>query len=95
MLTDLPKADRKGLVAAATLLYKSGAEPSPAPTTGHYTRAQQRQALRAVGWRGAGAKRHNVVKKLYAAHQAVLIDEALGAAKERVEHPVRSRLRRS
>jgi hypothetical protein len=101
MIEDLSRSRRKELLSAATTLLKSGAEPSgEAPE--HYTRAQVRQAQRAVGNRGAKARRANPEKHMKRTIEGarrvarvVMTDELLDVAKDRVEHPIRSRLRRS
>ncbi len=102
VLDDLSRPRRKDLVSAATALYKSGAEPNPVGVEGVPSRAELRRAARALGHRGSKSARQNpdraarqqqaMAKKVA---QAVLLDDALLAAKDRVEHPVRSRLRRS
>jgi hypothetical protein len=94
MLDELEKGRRKELIKAATRLHKSGAEPNEAPVPERYTRAQLRQAKRALGWRGSKTNRHNVVKRLPQVMETVMLDEALSVAKDRVEHPLSSRLRR-
>lgn len=92
MLAELPKGQRKEIVRAATKLYKSGAQPNLSAAS-HPTRAQRRQAARALGWRGAKA-RHHRRDRLRQVQAVVAVDEALGAAKERVERPIRARLKR-
>jgi hypothetical protein len=101
MIEDLSKARRKELVSAATALYKSGAEPSE-DGPGRITRVQIRQAQRAIGNRGAKARRadpakhqRRVFEGARRVAQVVMADEALTLAKDRVAHPIRSRLRRS
>ena len=101
MLEQVSKGHRKELVRAATEFYKSGAEPSPDAAPEHFTRAQVRQAQRALGNRGTKARRANPAKHARAVVlrssevvRVVLADEALGVAKQRVEHPLMSRLRR-
>lgn len=94
MLDALSKSRKRELVGAAMALYKSGAEPNPEVLRDHYSRAELRQAARAYGWRGKKAKRQNIARGVQRVYEAVLIDEALSAAKDRVEHPVASRLRR-
>ena len=95
MIENLSKERRRELMNAAVELYKSGAEPSPEiEPKDHYTRAELRQAARAFGWRGKKAKRQNIVARAADVRRAVLLDEALHAAEERVAHPIRSRLGR-
>lgn len=94
-LDQFDKGERKQVVKAATRLYKSGAEPSEPVEPRPLRRYEQRQLARALGWRGSKAKRQkNVTKRLEEVRQALVVDDALIAAKERVEHPVRSRLKR-
>jgi hypothetical protein len=94
VLEQASKDVRREVVKAATRLYKSGAEPSEGPAPVHLNRAEIRQTARAMGWRGKKAKRQNVVRRSVEIRRAVLVDEALGLAKERVDHPVRSRLKK-
>ena len=50
---------------------------------------------RALGWRGSKAKRQkDVGVRLEQVRQVLVVDDALAAAKERVEHPIRSRIKR-
>jgi hypothetical protein len=85
---------RKEIVKAAVRLHKSGAEPAVPGVPDRPSRSQRRQAARALGWRGSKASRHNIVREVDRVRRVVAVDEALVAAKDRVEHPVRSRLRR-
>lgn len=95
VLDNLSRERRKELMGAAVELYKSGGEPSETPVKDHYTRAELRQAARAFGWRGKKAKRQNLERGFAQVRDAVLVDQALTKAKDRVEHPIASRLRRS
>lgn len=96
MLSDLEKDQRKDLLKAGTRLVKSGVAPtsvSDAPRA--LNRAQMRQAQRALGYRGSKAKRHNLQRGQARLRQVLLVEEVLDAAQDRIDHPVRSRLRRS
>lgn len=100
MLEQVSKGPRKELVAAAGVLYKSGAEPSPLEPRVPKTRAELRQLGRALGHHGSKSAKKNPerhARRLQRANaqvwQAVMVDEALAAAKDRAEHPLRSRLR--
>ena len=100
MIEGLSKDRRKELMQGATELYKSGAAPLPDDVDTTPNRARVRQAQRAEGNRGVKAQRHNpakhqrrVVAGKIKVSQAIMLDEALHAAKDRVEHPIRSRLR--
>jgi hypothetical protein len=89
------RENRKDLMAGAVALLKSGAEPSSDIKVGRGTRAQRRQAARAMGWRGKKAGRQNFERNIAKVRNAVMVDESLHLAQDRIEHPVRSRLRRS
>ena len=94
-LHDVDKSQRKELMQAGTRLYKSGVNPTtPAAPHVHLTRAQNRQFQRALGYRGSKAKRHNMERQQKKFRQVMAVEEVLEAAQDRVEHPVRSRLRR-
>ncbi len=94
MIERLPADSRRQIVKAAGQLYRSGAEPTPQGTPHTPNRAEMRQMARALGWRGAKAKRQNFAKRLPEVAKAVLVDEALGEAKFRAEHPILSRVGR-
>ena len=100
MIEGLTKQRQKELLGAAVELLKSGAEPSPDDVVPDNSRAARRQVQRAAGNRGSKtAKRnpHRHENRLRAGgervRKAVLLDDALHAAKNRVDHPVLSRLR--
>lgn len=95
VLDDASRKNRRALMAAAVELHKSGAQPTTTEVPAHPTRAQRRQAARAFGWRGKKAKRQRFDRGFEQVARAVLVDDALAKAKDRVEHPLRSRLRRS
>ena len=95
MLEEVAKAQRKELVRAGTRLVKSGVAPTGKPPEGRtLTRAEQRQAQRALGYRGSKAKRHNFQRQQAKLRQVLTVEEVLDAAQDRIDHPVRSRLRR-
>lgn len=95
LLSEIPKAKRKELVQAGTKLYKSGITPTaPAAPDAHLTRAQQRQTLRALGYRGSKAKRHNIDRQKAKFQQVLAVEQVLDHVEDRINHPVRSRLRR-
>ena len=95
VLDNLSRERRKELMSVAVEFHKSGAEPSDTPLKDHYTRAELRQAARAFGWRGKKAKRQNLERGFAKVGEATRVDEALVMAKDRVQHPIKSRLRRS
>ncbi len=101
VLDQASKPIRKDLMRAAVELHKSGAEPSETPLKEHYSRAELRRAARALGWKGEKTARDHperaarrVKARVTEVRRAVLVDQGLASAKDRVEHPVRSRLRR-
>lgn len=101
-LAGISKERQRELMGAAVELYKSGAEPNDVAPKEHYTRAELRQAARAFGWKGTKSARSNparAARRVATAREkvtkAVLVDSALTMAKDRVEHPIASRLRRS
>lgn len=100
LLAQFDKDERRAVVKAATRLYKSGAEPNDSPLPEYPTRAQVRQAQRALGHRGSKSAKKNPerhARRLQRGADDLLrvlaVDEALAAAKDRVEHPIKSRLR--
>lgn len=100
MIEGLSKERRKEVLGAAVDLYKSGADPSPDGVTPDTSRASVRRAERAAGNRGAKTAQKNPARHARSlqagaqrVRQAVLVDEALHDAKDRVEHPIASRLR--
>jgi hypothetical protein len=93
--TRAAKRRQKDIDQAATRLLKSGVLPSAsAEGEVHLTRTQQRQLMRSLGWRGSKAQRHNVERGLKRFGEVMLVEQALDRAQDRVDHPVRSRLRR-
>ena len=100
MIESLSKQRQKELIQGATELFKSGAVPNPRDIDTTPNRARVRQAQRAEGNRGAKTRRHNpakhqrrVVAGKMKTTEAILLDEGLQVAKDRVEHPIRSRIR--
>ena len=83
---------RKEVVAAATRLYKSGVLPTE-PKEGQLTRVQRRQLERALGYRGSKAKRHNTKRQMAKFREVMAVEQVLDIAQDRVEHPIRARLR--
>ena len=101
VLDGASRVNRRALSAAATELYKSGAEPNTTAAPEHPTRAQVRQAQRALGYRGSKTVQKNphrhqnrVRTGVVKVGRAVLVDEQLTKAQARVNHPLKSRLRR-
>ena len=99
MIEDLSRARRREVLSAGVELLKSGGVPSPDGPPPRPTRAQIREARRAIGNRGTKTAKNNPHRhenRLRAGgvrvQRAVLVDDALHAAKDRVEHPIRSRL---
>ena len=93
MLEKVSKSERKDLQRTATRLYKSGARPTTVERTAPLRRFEKRQVARAAGWRGSKATRQKA-SRLRDIQQAILVDDLMVAAEDRVQHPVRSRLRR-
>jgi hypothetical protein len=60
----------------------------------HLNQAQKRQLQRSLGYRGSKARRHTIERDSKKFANVLGVELALDAAKERIEHPVRSRLRR-
>lgn len=95
VLEQLDKSRQKEVIKAATEAYKTGIRPtSTEDAPEHLTRAQFRQLQRALGYRGSKAKRHNIERQRKEFQKVLLIEESLDRGQDRVEHPIRSRLRR-
>jgi len=95
MLDQLSRGRRKEVLKAAGDAYKSGLLPTPTPSVQRpLARHEQRQLMKALGWRGTKAKRHTVERDARKFVQVMAVEEALDRAKERVEHPIAARLRR-
>lgn len=101
LLDSASRENRRDLVEKAVELYKSGAEPSSDDVVPAHSRAAMRQAQRAAGNRGTKTATKNPVRHVrrlqtgaVKIRRAVLVDEALHVAQDRVEHPIKSRLRR-
>ena len=101
ILDGLEKTRRREVVKMAETAYKSGAEPSTVEMTGPRTRAERRQLARAMGIKGSKSVRRDpekamrrLGKRAQEIDRALMGDAALLLAQERVQHPLRSRLRR-
>ena len=95
MLDELDKARRKEVIAVAKQAYLSGLEPTAAPAEiRSLKRHELRQIERAGGFRGNKAKRHTMTRDLPKLRNTLAVEEVLDAAKDQVDHPIRSRLRR-
>lgn len=101
-LDQFTKKERREIMRAATRAVKSGVEPSsPIETPESIPRYQQRQMARALGNRGSKSAKKNpermarqTEERREQLRQVLVVDDALQAAQERVEHPIRSRLKR-
>ena len=96
VLSELDKKRRKEVIQAATNLNKSGIKPTPALVDPNYkmSKKELRRLQRAMGYRGSKAKRHNIERQTKKLQQVLMVEEALDAAQERMDHPLRSRLKR-
>jgi hypothetical protein len=96
LLPQLKKSRRKDLVKASERLLEQGIQPTPV-AEGTAERPLKRQEVRrlqrAMGYRGSKAKRHNVKRNMARMQQVLLVEEALDAAQDRKDHPIRSRLK--
>lgn len=99
MLELVTQKQKREIIKTAVPLLKSGVMPTVAEAPEKPTRVQLRQAQRALGDHGTKTAKKNpqrhqrrLDRGVELARRAVVLDEALALAKNRVEHPIKSRL---